>query len=160
MPGHGLQLPSIRLREAAYANPAIMEVLLRHARAILIQSEQSVACNALHHVEARLCRWLLMCHDRIDGGSLPLTQEFLSHMLGVQRTTVTAAASALQAAGLIRYARGVIEVLDRPGLEAGSCECYVAVQQKLEMVLGAAPPAELRRRPMTPGWRPARMMRP
>ena len=135
IPGHGFQMPSTRLREIAEASPMVMAALLAHVRGLLIQSEQSVACNALHHVEARLCRWLLMCHDRVEGGALPLTQEFLSQMLGVQRTTVTAAASALQAAGLIRYSRGMIEVLDRPGLEAGSCECYAAVLQKLALVL-------------------------
>jgi hypothetical protein len=136
MAGHGFQVASLRLREAAFAAPPVMEAILRHVRALLIQSEQSVACNALHHVEARLCRWLLMCHDRVNDRALPLTQEFLSHMLGVQRTTVTAAASALQAAGMIRYSRGVIEILDRPALEAGACECYSVVQQKLELALG------------------------
>jgi CRP-like cAMP-binding protein len=94
-----------------------------------------VACNALHSVEARFCRWLLTCHDRIDSNRVALTQEFLADMLGVQRTTVTAVARALQAAGLIQYRRGVVEIVDRAGLEAIACECYGAVRRTYERLL-------------------------
>ncbi len=94
-----------------------------------------MACNALHSVEARFCRWLLTCHDRIDDDTVGLTQEFLADMLGVQRTTVTAVAGALQAKGLIRYRRGVVDILDRQGIEAMSCECYGAVRRLYERLL-------------------------
>jgi CRP-like cAMP-binding protein len=86
-------------------------------------------------VEARFCRWLLSCRDRIDTDTIQLTQEFLADMLGVQRTTVTAAAGALQAKGLIRYRRGVVDILDRPGLEAAACECYGVVRRGYERLL-------------------------
>ena len=133
--GAGFAVPEHRLREAAAASPSFNELVVRHVQLQFVQTEQSVACNALHQVEARLCRWLLMCQDRVVGRSLPLTQEFLGHMLGVQRTTVTAVASALQSAGLIRYSRGLIEILDRPGLENGACECYAAVRQRIAAIL-------------------------
>jgi CRP-like cAMP-binding protein len=114
----------------AYARSAQLRSLIdRHTDALYGHSIQSVACNALHSVEARFCRWLLTCHDRIDNDTVGLTQEFLAEMLGVQRTTVTAVAGALQARGLIRYRRGVVDILDRPGLEAMSCECYGTVRR-------------------------------
>ena len=94
-----------------------------------------MACNALHSVEARFCRWLLSCDDRIDSSTVALTQEFLADMLGVQRTTVTVVARALQAAGLIRYRRGVVDILDRAGLEAIACECYGAVRRNYQRLL-------------------------
>ena len=135
--GRCYRLAAGRLKQAAYDNPAVMEQIIRHAQANIAQIEQSVACNAFHAVEARLCRWLLMSHDRAGISALPLTQEFLAMMLGVQRTTVTVAAQALQAAGLIRYRRGNIDVLDRQGLEDGACECYATVQTKLAGILDA-----------------------
>ena len=93
---------------------------------------------ALHAVEARFCRWLLSCHDRIDSNTVNLTQEFLADMLGVQRTTVTAVAGSMQAKGLIRYRRGVVDILDRAGLEAMACECYGAVRRGYERLLPAS----------------------
>jgi CRP-like cAMP-binding protein len=95
---------------------------------LLAQVQQSVACNVLHTMEARLCRWLLQAHDCMDGNDIPLTQEFLGQMLGVRRTTVTLAAQLLQGAGLIRYRRGHIQILDRTALEELSCECYAIVR--------------------------------
>ena len=133
--GRCYRLATGRLKQAAFNNPAVMEQIVRHAQANAVQIEQSVACNAFHAVEARLCRWLLMSHDRAGVSVLPLTQEFLGMMLGVQRTTVTVAAQALQVAGLIRYRRGNIDVLDRQGLEDGACECYASVQTKLAGIL-------------------------
>ncbi|WP_158918823.1 Crp/Fnr family transcriptional regulator [Caulobacter sp. S45] len=115
---------------------ALLTLIVRHAQAQATLSEQSAACNAVHHVEARLCRWLLMSRDRAGANMLPLTQEFLSFMLGVQRTTVTAAARSLQSAGLIRYSRGRLELLDIAGLEEGACECYATVKQCTEELLG------------------------
>ena len=88
---------------------------------------QAAVCNRLHAAEHRLCRWLLMCHDRMDGDELEMTQEFISSMLGGRRETVTVAAGRLQDAGLIRYGRGHIRILDRQGLEHAACECYSAI---------------------------------
>jgi DNA-binding transcriptional ArsR family regulator len=92
--------------------------------ALLAQAYHTVACNAVHPVEARCCRWLLSTHDRLDQDALPLTHEFLPEMLGVQRSTVSATLRSLQAAGLIEQRRGGIDVLDRAGLEQAACECY------------------------------------
>jgi len=107
---------------------------VRYNDVLLAQVQQSVACNALHGLEARLCRWLLQTHDCIDGNILPLTQEFLGQMLGVRRTTVTIAAQLLQSAGLIRYQRGHIQILDRAKLEDISCECYAVIRQNADKV--------------------------
>ncbi len=137
VPGFAIRVPTSRLRAAATLSVAVTELIVRHAQANAAQVQQSVACNALHSVPARLCRWLLMTQDRTRRSRLPLTQEFLGFMLGVQRTTVTAAASALRDAGLIRYSRGQIEILDREGLIAGACECYVSVIEKHTHLLAA-----------------------
>ena len=108
-------------------------MLLRYVQTFLVQGAQSTATNAHHRIEARLARWLLMAHDCVDGDVLPITQEFLSTMLGVHRPSVTVAAGSLQRAGLIRYGAGLITVRDRVGLEAASCECYTAVQRRARM---------------------------
>jgi hypothetical protein len=126
VPGFCYQLPIARLKQAAAKSTGLTELLIRHVQASSAQTGQSVACNAIHSVEARLCRWLLMCQDRAGVKILPLTHEFIGYMLGVQRTTVTLAARNLQAAGLIRYRRGNIEILDRDGLLESACECYAA----------------------------------
>jgi CRP-like cAMP-binding protein len=139
VPGRALKMPTFRLRAAAALSPNITDLVIRHAQANAAQAQQSVACNALHTVEARLCRWLLMTQDRTQSDRLPLTQEFLSFMLGVQRTTVTGVARSLQTAGVIRYSRGQIEILDRAGLEAAACECYQAVREKYAHLLGGRP---------------------
>jgi len=101
-----------------------------------VQTSQAAACNARHEVAERLARWLLLSRDRIDADDLPLTQEFLSAMLGVRRSAVSMAASTLQAGGLIEQARSRIRVLDRAGLEAASCKCYGIVQRSQEQILG------------------------
>jgi DNA-binding transcriptional regulator YhcF (GntR family) len=113
---------------------------VRYNDLLLAQTQQSVACNALHALEARLCRWLLKAHDCVDSDSIPLTQEFLGHMLGVRRTTVTIAARLLQSAGLIRYRRGHIQILDRKALEDIACECYAVVRQNVEKVFSTSAP--------------------
>jgi len=107
--------------------PTLNLLLLRYAAALVAQIAQGSACNRLHTTEARCARWLLMTHDRVDGDRFVLTQEFLSQMLGVARPSVTIAAGMLQAAGLIRYTRGTIDIVDRARLEQASCECYAII---------------------------------
>ncbi len=135
VPGRASRMSATALAEAVRHAPALANLIDRHNDALFGHAIQSVACNALHAVEARFCRWLLSCRDRIDGDTVSLTQEFLADMLGVQRTTVTAVAGALQTKGLIRYRRGVVDILDRPGLEATACECYDAVRRTYERLL-------------------------
>jgi CRP-like cAMP-binding protein len=111
------------------------QLLLCYTEALFAQVIQSVACNALHRVEARCCRWILMAHDRAGAMTVPLTHELLAEMLGVQRSTVTLVARQLMAAKLITYKRGFVTILDRAGLEEASCECYGAVRQHFERLL-------------------------
>lgn len=124
-----------QLHEAWEKSPRIRELIDNHNEALFGHAIQSVACNALHSVEARFCRWLLTCHDRISSDTVALTQEFLADMLGVQRTTVTAVARALQERGYIRYRRGVVDIIDRAGIEAMTCECYGVIQRNYERLL-------------------------
>ena len=109
--------------------------VVRHAQASLLQAAQSTACNTLHRAEQRLCRWLLLTQDRLGSDVVPLTQEHLAIMLGVQRTTVTATASQLQERGVIAYSRGKIRVLDREAMKRCACECYEAIQQGASIIL-------------------------
>lgn len=134
-PGRASRMTASALAEAVRHAPTLAGLIDRHNDALFGHAIQSVACNALHAVEARFCRWLLSCRDRIDSDTVALTQEFLADMLGVQRTTVTAVAGALQAKGLIRYRRGVVDILDRAGLEASACECYDTVRRTYERLL-------------------------
>lgn len=127
-----------QMQDAWRRSARVREIVDRHAEALLGHATQSVACNALHSVEARFCRWLLSCRDRISGDTVALTQEFLADLLGVQRTTVTAVARSLQEKGYIRYRRGQMEIVDREGLEACACECYDAVRRHYERL---TPPA-------------------
>jgi CRP-like cAMP-binding protein len=129
VPGKAYRISAGALHEVWVRSPAFRSLVDRHSDCLFAHAAQSVACNALHSVEARFCRWLLSCRDRVDGDTVSLTQEFLADMLGVQRTTVTAVARVLQANGLIRYRRGVVDILDRGGLESCACECYGAVRR-------------------------------
>jgi CRP-like cAMP-binding protein len=122
--GGALRIDTSALRAVAPDHPSILDVVVRYAQVTEAQLHQSAACNALHAIEARLCRWLLTCEDRIGDNVLPLTHEFLGMMLGVQRTRVTTAAQSLQRQGLIEYRRGLITVRDRSAMERASCECY------------------------------------
>jgi CRP-like cAMP-binding protein len=122
--GGAVRIPVGKLVSRALESPILLRLLSRAVQKGVDQAEQSVACNALHDVTQRLCRWLLMTHDRVGGPILLLTQEYLSIMLGVQRTTVSIAAGALRENGMIRYSRGQIEILDRAALERAACECY------------------------------------
>jgi CRP-like cAMP-binding protein len=111
-------------------------VMLRYAHALFNQVAQSAACNHFHTLQQRCCRWMLMTHDRMQSDEFLLTQEFLAMMLGVQRTGVSAAAGALQRAGLIRYRRGIITILDRSGLKRNACECYGISRREFDRLLG------------------------
>jgi CRP-like cAMP-binding protein len=113
----------------------LRRVMHCYVQAFIAQVLQSVACNGRHSVDVRCARWLLMTHDRVGKDSFPLTQEFLAEMLGVHRPTVTVAARMLHRAGLIRYNRGVVTILDRAGLENAACECYGIVRQRFERLL-------------------------
>jgi len=113
-----------RLRAVMEARPAVRQVMAEYGAALQSELEQSIACNALHRAEQRFAKWLLRCHDRIDGDTLNLTQEYLASMLGSQRTTVNEAAQTLQRAGAIAYSRGRITILSRAALERAACECY------------------------------------
>ena len=143
LPGPALCLDIARLEEAKERSSALRELFARYADALLAQIMQSVACNALHPLHARCCRWLLTTQDRADSADIALTQEALAEMLGVQRTTVSTVAGALRDRGLIRYGRGQVTILDRPRLEAAACECYGAVRAHFERVLPEVKPQEL-----------------
>jgi CRP-like cAMP-binding protein len=122
-------------KELARSAP-MRAVMLRYAHAFFNQVAQAAACNHFHSLEQRCCRWLLMTHDRMQSDEFLLTQEFLAMMLGVQRTGVTAAAGALQRAGLIRYRRGKVTMIDRRGLLRRSCECYGVSKKEFDRLLG------------------------
>jgi CRP-like cAMP-binding protein len=111
-------------------------LLLRYTQALITQISQTAVCNRLHSVEQRLCRWLLMTHDRTQSDELEMTQEFISHMLGVRREGVTHAAQNLQEQGMISYVRGRIKILDRPKLESNVCECYEVVRAEQSRLFG------------------------
>src|SRR3984893_1010419 len=113
----------------------VRNLFVSYSETLLSQVQQTVACNALHGTEERMCRWLLMMHDRAEGESLPYTHEFLSQMLGANRKSVTLAAQALQMAGLISYRRGTIQIVDRAGLEKATCECYAIVKERFDAFL-------------------------
>jgi CRP-like cAMP-binding protein len=130
--GDAFRMKARALREEFAACAPLQCLLLRYTQALLMQISQTAVCNRLHVVEQRLCRWLLMCHDRVEADELQMTQEFISNMLGGRRETVTVAAGRLQDAGLIRYSRGHITILDRAGLEAAVCECYPSVETECD----------------------------
>ena len=128
--GSAMRMRSAVLKATLRTNhsPLLTELLL-YTRALMKQVGRTAACNRIHTVEERLSRWLLMCQDRIESDELPLTQEFISNMLGTRRASVGTAATGLQLEGLIRYSRGHISILDRGGLEEAACECYLAAKE-------------------------------
>ena len=113
----------------------VRNLFVSYSETLLSQIAQTAACNARHTVEQRVCRWLLMMHDRAEGESLTYTHEFLASILGANRKSITVAAQAMQAAGLISYHRGMIQVVDRHALENASCECYAVVRSRFEAFL-------------------------
>jgi len=133
--GTASQIELRQMHEIMAARPAIQGLVLRFSEALMAQTLQAVACNAVHHVEARCCRWILMTQDRVGQAELPLTHEFLAEMLGVQRSTLSAVTRLLQDKDLIRQGRGSITVLDRPQLQTMACECYEVMRQKYQELL-------------------------
>jgi CRP-like cAMP-binding protein len=150
VPGAVLRMDKQSFAEVLSQNDPFTEVIQLYVQALFTQIAQQVACNALHSVEERCSRWLLLTHDRVHSDSFPLTQEFLAQMLGVRRASVTLAAGALQNAGLIRYRRGQLEVLDRQGLEDVSCECYRVLRDEFDRLLGRSPGVQASKRSAKP----------
>jgi CRP-like cAMP-binding protein len=138
---HCVRMPAAAFRREMDRRGAFFDVITRFTQAMLASSMQSTACNAVHRIENRLARWLLMAHDRVDGDRFPLTQEFVAMMLGAARPTVTIVAGSLQRAGLITYKRGHVVIVNRKKLEQASCECYRATTMLLDRISVAAPRA-------------------
>ena len=136
--GDGFRLPGRRMAAEFQRSPIVASLMLRFTQTLIAQMTQTAACNRHHHLHQQLCRWLLLSLDRLPGNELPMTQELIANMLGVRREGVTEAALNLQKAGLIRYGRGLITVLDRPGLEQRAGECYAVVRREYDRLL---PPA-------------------
>jgi CRP-like cAMP-binding protein len=135
--GQALKMRADSFRRSVEEHPELLALVRRYTQNLFDQIAQTTACNHVHSVHARMCRWLLMTHDRVGADEFHLTQEFLAQMLGVRRPSVTVAAGLLQKAGLIRYQRGRIRIADRAGLEAGACECYETVRQDFDRLVEA-----------------------
>jgi CRP-like cAMP-binding protein len=133
--GYGFRLDAQLLKDEFNRAGPLMQLLLRYTQALITQMSQTAVCNRHHSVHQQLCRWLLMSLDRLPSNELSMTQELIANMLGVRREGVTEAAGKLQRAGLILYNRGRITVLDRPGLEAQTCECYNVVKKEFDRLL-------------------------
>jgi CRP-like cAMP-binding protein len=126
-------------RGAALQSESLIAKIMRHEQTLFAQAQQSTACMANHEIDSRLCRWLLRARDLSGSDQLPFTQEFLAEMLGVRRTSVTTVARTLQEAGMVKYKRGKIEILDVEGLREGACECYETVKEQYGQLLGPPP---------------------
>ncbi len=135
IPGEASRMEAGAFRRALDRTPQLHRLLSRYTLALINQLSRNSACNRAHEVEQRLARWLLLTHDRAYADTFPLTQEFMAHMLGVSRPSVSIAAGILQRAGLISYARGNITVTDRPGLEAASCKCYRVIRSQFDRLI-------------------------
>src|SRR5580658_11039467 len=141
LPGVALRVEVDALRRLLARRPAVLELIHQHFYALMRQILYGAACNRIHSMEERCARWLLMTHDRAGQDTFPLTQDFLSHMLGVRRATVNLATGMLKKAGFIRYVRGKITVIDRAGLVSTSCACYKAIVRAYDSLL---PPTQKR----------------
>jgi CRP-like cAMP-binding protein len=133
--GHGLRLSAEFLEREFNQSGPVLHLLLRYTQALITQMAQTAVCNRHHSLDQQLCRWLLLSLDRLRGDELNMTQELIANMLGVRREGVTEGAVKLQHAGLIRYARGHITVVDRTGLEKRTCECYAVVKREYDRLL-------------------------
>ena len=152
LPGSAFMIDVAIFRSLADRSTAFRTLLARHEQALLAQVQQSAACNAAHPVEARLSQWLLRAHELCDDRTLPLTQELLAQMIGVQRNAVSLVAHALQQAGIISYSRGHIEIDDLEGLAQTSCECYRVVKAQRDRLLNAASSRSNRHDQVTATW--------
>ncbi len=135
--GRGFRLSAQLVKNEFEQAGPVMHLLLRYTQALITQMAQTAVCNRHHTLDQQLCRWLLLSLDRLEGSELVMTQELIANMLGVRREGVTEGALKLQKAGLIRYSRGRISVLDRPGLEQRTCECYAVVKKEYDRLLPA-----------------------
>ncbi|HEY9064959.1 MAG TPA: Crp/Fnr family transcriptional regulator [Burkholderiaceae bacterium] len=133
--GEGFRMSAHSIQAEFNGSGAVMHLLLRYTQALITQMAQTAVCNRHHALDEQLCRWLLLSLDRLEGHELVMTQELIANMLGVRREGVTQSARKLQAAGLIKYTRGRITVLDRPGLERRTCECYAVVKREYDRLL-------------------------
>ncbi len=133
--GSMMRCPIDILRREFKDNSHVNDLFVSYSETLLSQIQQTVACNALHSTEERMCRWLLTMHDRAGGKPMTYTHEFLGSILGANRTSITIAAGSMQNAGLISYRRGVMQIIDRPGLEKASCECYAIVNKRFDAFL-------------------------
>ncbi|MEO6921207.1 MAG: Crp/Fnr family transcriptional regulator [Collimonas sp.] len=133
--GQGYRLNARAMKEEFCRAGPVLHLLLRYTQALITQMTQTAVCNRHHTLDQQLCRWLLLSLDRLQGNDLVMTQELIANMLGVRREGVTEAAVKLQTAGIIRYSRGHITVLDRPGLEKRTCECYAVVKRECDRLL-------------------------
>jgi CRP-like cAMP-binding protein len=137
LPGNAMRIRQDVLGAEFNRSGKLQELLLRYSHALLVQIAQSAACNRFHPMRERLCRWLLVSHDRVKTDTISLTQEFLAQMIGAPRSRVTLVAISLQESGLIRYSRGKIVILDRQRLENSSCECYKVVREQTRYFIAA-----------------------
>jgi CRP-like cAMP-binding protein len=135
IPGNGWRMQAADLRQHTRGDSALRRILFRYHMAFVAQIMQSVACNGLHTVQERCCRWLLLCQDRSATPEVAITHDFLAQMLGVRRATITEVLKPLQNEGLIRYRRGVVAVVDRSRLERASCECYQVIRNEFRRLL-------------------------
>lgn len=133
--GWGYRLRSEMIKAEFERSGPVMHLMLRYTQALITQMAQTAVCNRHHSLDQQLCRWLLLSLDRLQSHQLVMTQELIANMLGVRREGVTESALKLQKAGLISYARGHINVLDRPGLEKRTCECYEVVKKEYDRLL-------------------------
>jgi CRP-like cAMP-binding protein len=132
VPGQTLRLDTVTLRRFLAGDGALHDLLHRYTQAVMAFLAQNIACNRLHSAEERTARWLAQTHDRVGTDSFQITQDFLAQMLGVRRAMVSESARTLQQAGLIRYSRGRITILDREGLHSAACECYLTIRREFD----------------------------
>jgi CRP-like cAMP-binding protein len=136
LPGDAVMCDPEVLKSIALQRPRLLSLLIRHEQTVYAQAQQSAACFATHHVQSRLCRWLLRARDLSGSDTLSFTQEYLAEMLGVRRTSVTVVAHTLQSAGFIKYARGKIQIMNEEALQEAACECYQTVKRQYRQLIG------------------------
>jgi CRP-like cAMP-binding protein len=138
VPGSASRIPSAQFQKLAGESHGLRDLIVRHNESLLVQAQQTAACGALHGVEARLARWLLQTQDRTGSETIPLIQEFLAQVLGVRRTTINLVVRTLHQAGIVRYRRGQIEIINRHRLRGESCSCYNVIRKQVDRLLAPA----------------------